>query len=602
MSKILNPFILLFLSKLMILKASCVNNEKNCEICHPLNNICLKCISDNYFPDQNGGCEPKCIIGKNYCHKCSEDSKLCDTCEEGFFPDKIGGCAYVPNCELSYNGKCIQCEQEYILIGEKNSFQICKSINTEDLKHCKLINTINGLCDECEEGYYLNKGDLKCGEVENCYKTIYDICSSCIDGYCLNKKTNKCIKNDEFFINCKETLDGENCDSCLSRFYLAEDGQCTNTLMCSETKNGKCIKCIDKFYLTKDNICTTEEKCEYGDGNTGLCNYCLTGYYLDNKDKKCKIQIGEEFKHCEVYEDGCIECEPEYYIGGDLKCSKVKNCMESQNETCIECNNGYYLGKDNRCSPVEHCIYSGGLFECEECEDEYYFSMHTRTCIKAGLNFKNCKISVFVENQCSLCKDNFYLNKTDYLCYDNTNPGGKFYHCEYTDYNGEKCDKCKQGFFLTSGDGKCIKVSNCKYSESENECNACDDDYCFDVKKQKCVINDYINNDEQKIYIACNRTNEEGDKCELCLEGYEVDNNGYCVDNERCEKKENDICIKCKDDSLVENVYYCANKVYGCLKTFIMGCKECNDLSNLYSCTECHDGFYLNDEKKCNRN
>ena len=68
MSKILIPFILLLLSsKLMILKASCVNNQKNCQICLPLNNICLKCISDNYFPDQNGECEPKCIIGKNFC-------------------------------------------------------------------------------------------------------------------------------------------------------------------------------------------------------------------------------------------------------------------------------------------------------------------------------------------------------------------------------------------------------------------------------------------------------------------------------------------------------------------------------------------------------
>ena len=371
--------------------------------------------------------------------------------------------------------------------------------------------------------------------------------------------------------------------------------------MCSETKNGICTKCIDKFYLSKDNICTTEEKCEYGDGDTALCNYCITGYYLDNKDKKCKIQNEEEFKHCEIYEDGCIECSPEYYLGEDLKCSKVKNCMESQNEICIECQKGYYLGKDNKCSPVEHCIYSGGLFECEECEDGYYFSMHNRTCVKSELNFKNCKISFFVENQCSLCKDNFYLNKTDYLCYDNTNPEGKFYHCEYTDYNGEKCDKCKQGFFLTSGDEKCIKVSNCKYSKNENECNVCNDEFCLDVKKQKCIINDYINNDEQKIYIACNRTNEEGNKCELCLDGYEVDNNGLCVNNERCEEKENGICIKCKDDSTLQGIYYCANEVYGCLKTIIMGCKQCNDFSNLYSCTECHEGFYLNDEKKCNR-
>jgi hypothetical protein len=33
-----------------------------------------------------------------------------------------------------------------------------------------------------------------------------------------------------------------------------------------------------------------------------------------------------------------------------------------------------------------------------------------------------------------------------------------------------------------------------------------------------------------------------------------------------------------------------------------MWCKQCNDFNNLYICTECHEGYYLNDEKKCNRN
>ena len=597
----MNLFIFLFLLKLITINSECINNQNNCEICHPLNDICLKCISDNYFPEENGGCEPKCTLGKNFCYKCSEDLSICLTCEQGYFPDKIGGCAFVPNCYSSYKGKCLQCEEDYILIGEENTFQICKSLNTEDLKHCKIINKINGLCDQCEEGFYLNEGDLKCGPIEHCYEAVYDVCSLCVEGYYLNKQENKCIKNYEDFIYCKETVDGKNCDSCLSRYFLAEDGKCTDTLMCMETKNGKCTKCVDKFYLSEDNCCTTEEKCQYGDGVTALCNYCYSGYYLDNKDKKCKIQENEEFEHCEIYEGGCIECEPGYYIGGDLKCSKIENCQESQDGKCIECKEGFYLGKDNRCSSVEHCIYSGGLFECEECEDGYYYSMHNKTCVKSGGNFENCKISVFVENQCSLCKDNYYLNKTDYLCYDNTGINNDFYKCEFTDYNGEKCDKCKIGYYLTSGDGKCITVSQCKYSKNENECNVCNEAYCLDVKNNKCVENDYLQDGKENIFIACNRTNEMGDKCELCLDGYEPNENGYCVDVERCEEKENDICIKCKDDNLDEGIYYCANKIYGCLKTIVMGCQQCNDLKNLYTCTQCREGFYINDERKCNR-
>ena len=227
--------------------------------------------------------------------------------------------------------------------------------------------------------------------------------------------------------------------------------------------------------------------------------------------------------------------------------------------------------------------------------------MHNKACVKSGGNFENCKISVFVENQCSLCKDNYYLNKTDYLCYDNTGINNDFYKCEFTDYNGEKCDKCKIGYYLTSGDGKCITVSQCKYSKNENECNVCNEAYCLDVKNNKCVENDYLQDGKENIFIACNRTNEMGDKCELCLDGYEPNENGYCVDVERCEEKENDICIKCKDGNWDEGIYYCANKIYGCLKTIVMGCQQCNDLKNLYICTQCREGLYINDERKCNR-
>ena len=594
--------ILLLLTKIFLANPSCIPYENNCEVCHPINNQCIKCISDNYLPDENGGCEAKCTLGKNYCNECSEDSKLCVNCEEGYFPDKIGGCSYIINCELSYKGKCLKCEEDYILIGDKNNFQLCKSKYSQDLKHCKNINIISGLCDECEENFFLNKGDFKCSETENCYESIYSICSLCNDGYYLNKKENKCLQIDEIFNHCKETIDGKNCEICNFGFYLGEDGQCSNTLMCAETQKGKCIKCSDKFYLTEDNSCTQEEKCQYGEGDTALCSYCYSGYYLDNKDKKCKKQDDDEFMHCDVYQDGCLECELDYYKGDDLKCTKTKNCHKSENEKCIECKEEYYLGKDNKCSPVENCLYSGsGLYECDECKDGYYFSVYTKSCLKSTDYFQNCKIAIYDGSKCGSCKNDYYLNKTDYLCYDNTDKNDIYYNCEYTDYKGEKCDKCIEGYFLSSGDEKCLTVSNCKYSKNENECEECDDYYCLDVKNQICVDNDFLENEDQKIFIACIRTNKEGDKCELCLDGYEIDENGYCVDVERCEEKENGICVKCKEDDSIVNGFYCANEVYGCLKTVNYGCKQCNDFNDLYSCTECKEGFYLNEQKRCIR-
>ena len=604
MLKLDNLILLIFLSQLISINSTCIPYQENCEVCHPLNNLCIKCLADNYFPDKNGGCEPKCTVGKNYCENCSEDSKICSSCEEGYFPDKIGGCSFIPNCKESYRGKCLNCVENFVLIGYKENFQICKSIYSDDLKHCSNYSLQTGLCFQCEEGFYLNKGDYKCSETNYCFESIYGICSSCIEGYYLNKKENKCEKEDENFINCKETLDGKNCEECNFGFYLAEDGKCTNALMCSETQNGKCIKCVDNFYLTEDKCCTTEEKCQYGDGKTALCDYCISGYYLDKKDNKCKIQDREEVMNCDVYLDGCIECDLEYFKGEDLKCSKTKNCHESQNGKCLQCKEEYYLGHDNKCSPVEHCIYSGEMYECDECEDGYYFSVNTKTCLKSEENFQNCKISIFDGSKCESCKNNYYLNRTDYLCYDNTDENDKFYRCKYTDYKGEICDQCIEGYFMTSGDERCIPVNNCKYSENDI-CKVCDNGYCLDVKKNECFDNDFMENENQIIYIACNKTNEEGDKCEICLEGYEVNENGYCIDNKRCEEKgnaPNEICIKCKDDDTILNGYYCANKVFGCLKYFMPGCKQCNDLEDLYSCTECHDGYTLNGQNRCIRN
>ena len=204
-------------------------------------------------------------------------------------------------------------------------------------------------------------------------------------------------------------------------------------------------------------------------------------------------------------------------------------------------------------------------------------------------NFYNCKISCDDGEKCCECNDNFYLFENDDLCYDNTE-NETLIKCAYVDGN-ETCIKCHEGYYLGSFDNKCSKVENCKIVKNENKCLECDTFYCLDVKKQECFDNDYLDDINNKIYISCNRTNKEGTACEKCLEGYEVNEEGFCVDKDYCEKKIDGKCVKCKDIKSLNEYDLCANEIFGCLESTKTNCLKCNNLENLYECTECKEGY-----------
>ena len=603
MKKIFFFNFIFFLTKSIISEKTCIENKNYCKKCHPLTNECIKCVSDNFIVNNEGGCTGKCKLGKNYCNECDEEEKLCKMCQSNFYPDKVGGCSLVSNCESSYEGKCMQCEEGYILIGQDNGFKICKNQNSLDFKNCKTINNINGLCEECEAGFFLNAGDFKCSQTNNCYNSIFGICSSCIDGYYLNKKNEKCEKVSDKFIHCKQTLDEQNCDICDSNYYLAEDGQCTDTIFCSKTEKGKCTECISGAKLIRENVCTFEEKCYNADKDTGLCISCISGYYIDNKDKKCKSnKENNEYKYCLIANEGCRKCEEGYYLGEDLQCTKTEKCAESENNICNECSKGFYLGLDHKCTKVNHCIYSGSTDEyiCDECEDNYYYNNFNQTCVETkDVKFKNCKLAITNDTYCSECKNNYYLNLSDFLCYDNTKQGN-FYKCAITNQNGTECEFCEKNYYFGRGDKKCSNITRCKISENGNKCLVCDECFCLDLKKGLCFDNDFLYEENQKIYIKCNMTNKEGTACEQCLEGYEVGEEGYCIDVEKCEEKKDGICVKCKEDP--NGIYNrCANKYFGCLENIIVGCARCDDIFDLYSCTECEEGYKLGQYGLCQK-
>ena len=308
-------FLFLIGLEIFICAPFCQEGLRNCTSCNPITKLCVKCDKDVLVPDEEGGCKnsKKCILGKNNCLECNEDQNLCKTCEDGYFSDENGGCSYTNNCEISYKGKCLKCKDNFIFVGPNTGVQICKSLNSEDLKNCETINIEKGVCEKCKEGFYLNIGDKKCSQTEHCYESSFGVCQKCSSYYYLNKKEEKCIIQTEGFYNCRESLNGEVCNLCHDNYYLSEDGKCCKTNYCSEAGNYWCNKCSEGYYLSEeDQICTSEENCLRGKEDIGVCLECIDGYALDFKDGKCKLNTENEIT-MKFYDSGTIQILYNYY-------------------------------------------------------------------------------------------------------------------------------------------------------------------------------------------------------------------------------------------------------------------------------------------------
>ena len=416
-------------------------------------------------------------------------------------------------------------------------------------------------------------------------------------------KENKCLEQNGKFINCKETLDGINCEICDDDFYFDVENNCIACNYCSKGYYYKCDKCIEGYYLSEDTYsCTKDMNCYSGDKDYGICTKCKEGFYIDIKDGKCKSNKEDNnFKYCySSNNDLCDKCIYKTFLGKDNKCSFSPNCSESDNNnTCIECIKNYHLDINNKCTNINKCIILDDEFNCIECEVGYFYNKETKNCEKEKTNFENCKMSDEKGEICEMCRDDFYYNKSDYLCYSNKEPG-KFYKCQYTFNDGEHCIRCIKNYYLGYLDHKCTTVEGCYISENENKCLYCDSEYyCLDVKSGKCVYNDKIISEEKKYFYKCNKTNDEGTACESCVEGFILNEKGLCYNEVYClEKDENGICNNCTLHDYNYN-FLCLNKDFGCVENYYGNCLECNNNYDFDYCTECFDGYELNEYNRC---
>ena len=587
------------------LEASCEKYEKGCLKCDPLTNLCFRCENEVLIPDDQGGCigAKKCQFGKNYCEQCNNLQNFCEICEKGYYQDNNGGCSYTQNCDISYNGECLKCKENYILLGIRqyyDTLKICKSLSSIDLKNCIIVDETDGFCLKCEAGYNITMGDKKCSNIENCYEMENGECFSCVENFYLDKKQKKCIEIDEKkFYNCKISLDGEKCSKCEDNFFLSEEFLCLNVNFCSKSEKNVCTKCQEGFYLTKKNQCSKALNCYEADPKNGICIKCEDNYYLDINNRQCiPYSKDENYKFCAKFKNKCFQCVEGYYLAQNQLCSASKNCTLALEGKCTTCMTGLHLSNDFKCVEDNHCIYTNEKNECIECEDKYYYDKLNKICkLVDSEKFKNCKFSDDSGEKCLFCKKDYYINLSDNLCYSNKEKG-KFYQCVISE-TGENCMKCENDFYLGYGDHKCTNTEGCYISNENNECQECEEDYCLNKKNSMCEWNYLIEEEKQKVFFKCKMTNLDATACVSCEERFEVGKEGLCINKIDCVENNDGKCVKCRNID-EEGNFHCLNPLYGCVETYTANCTKCNDnLNVLTHCDECQEGYELDDQFNC---
>ena len=262
-----------------------------------------------------------------------------------------------------------------------------------------------------------------------------------------------------------------------------------------------------------DSLNSVCKKCPLNCDNCNLdntCNNCSDKFFLKKLDKKCYSKCDTGF-YPDITKRECIECK-----------SPCLECVDSTK--CLSCIDNFFLSKT---SNINNCL--------TDCPLGYYGKLISKTCEECDKKCKLCKNS---DINCLSCKDEFYFQSENFLCFS-TCPKGYF---NSKNDNLRICKKCKE------------ECSLC--SELEDNCLDCKEG--FYLLKDKCLDKSpdgfYIDKNVKKILI-CDKS------CITCKGPLNKDciscddnkgliyNKGYCI-NDSCPegliKIENNVCLDLK--------------------------------------------------------
>jgi len=620
----------------------CIHCPNNCDSCYYQNNdlICDSCYYNNIFLNKRCyACSFDESIGGSSCATCSYsgNANKCYSCISNNYshiyniykclpntdPEKeIYGCTN--SSEINGKYQCITCKPGFILV-------------TND-KRCKRPEDMN--LTYCASAYNKNTTDYPAYTCNSCINTNYVKLYKYIE----NIQIMNCVKRTGKLIRCLEAKEQDDdnitCISCMSNFpYIWRTEY--NQTVCDE-------KCRSYEYLDRsDNWChncdyrnegcNSSFGCNYNPANTQLnCYGCKTGYYLyffqclhctvgDPHSLECHFdEIEDKFK--------VDLCEDKYYINNKTgKCEIITydeypevtpGCILSINnytlykekEKCLLCKDGFFKTRDEsciyckarknggpNCKECEYIIDSDGnitdSLKCKVCPDGNYMTSDGKcfNCVdEVGKGCEECEFIEDSENnekmKCKKCKGNYFLK--DGHCINDQSYYNNLPFCSSFDYQITKsensitaktsCKLCKNGFYKNKDDGVCkgLTIELCSYISMLNYSQP-----IYDECKNFCNENEIFVNITYKDFskqlenIFRNNYNYEYNKLDenirsIVAKGYLCFSNLGRNDNNKTEPLNLRKCIK----------------------------SEYIEADDKYICTQCHEGYYLLENKTCRQN
>lgn len=413
------------------------------------------------------------------------------------------------------------------------------------------------------------------------------------------------IKTDcsQFCLSCEGIKN--TCRLCdFSKGYFTSNGKCLLSL----NKNcanfdlfGNCLTCPSNFALdpiTKNcievplyyqiNFC-------YSYGSFNNCLACIPGYYMS---MNACFAVQTPILNCDFYLTNkvCAVCSENYIFSSDysycVPIDKIKNCVNYSFLNCSSCLTGYVLNRNNYIFLLNTKI---GQFS--------FLQQYFNTTSQIDWSSQNFCQKVLVENclivnsfnNCSVCKQGYYLNKNTSTCAKMPTisiTGCQIYSAPFF------CYMCSEGKFLLNSTtcSNVEKIENCaSYDGKANEtiCLLCT--FGFYVNKNSCIarFNSLsINN--------CRKSSLFADICIECDSGLIVSGDGLgCYPQiDDCQIYKNVTisasamtCLTCSAGFYPNSINMAPNF---CVQGNVSNCLIYNQLSKV--CIQCQNAYYLNND------
>lgn len=371
------------------------------------------------------------------------------------------------------------------------------------------------------------------------------------------------------------------CDSMMN--YITQNGRCyqqvlPNCMISFEPET--CHHCNYGYFLTGEYKCVAMDRksdlaiknCNYY-GQADQCRACNMNTY--ERNGFCR-PVFTKTRNCIVYENSktCRSCDLKLISYDGLTCNSVPssetydNCLLFRHPVkCTKCSPGYTKNLNLYMQSInDFYIQKDFMFHLKFWYNQYFNIVFNTAVCKRVTTIPNCgQLNYY--GTCETCESDYTLSPNMLSCFIKpkppVNPKVRIPNCyKFASANYETCDICYEKYYLTDNNTKCklhdTIIPNCiiHSQTTEKECVYCDNEY----------------------YINSQATNTN----EICTKRTNFFINCYTYNRTL------DVCVSCAENHLFHATNtYCSKKIDNCIDHDIG--------SQVLKCTECDDGYYLND-------